>query len=48
MRAKKFVELAKYPPIGRRGASTTTAAAGYTLGTNPAGDVLGSERWQRT
>ena len=33
--AKKFVELAKYPPIGRRGASTTTAAAGYTLGTNP-------------
>ena len=33
--AKKFVELAKYPPIGRRGVSSTTAAAGYTLGANP-------------
>ena len=30
--ARKFVELAKYPPIGRRGVSSTTAAAGYTLG----------------
>ena len=30
--ARKFVELAKYPPIGGRGVSSTTAAAGYTLG----------------
>ena len=33
--ARQFVELAKYPPIGRRGASTTTAYAGYTLGADP-------------
>ena len=32
---RRFVELAKYPPIGRRGASTTTAYAGYTLGADP-------------
>ena len=32
---RRFVELAKYPPIGRRGASTTTAYAGYTLGSDP-------------
>lgn len=31
----QFVELAKYPPIGRRGVSSTTAAAGYTLGVDP-------------
>ena len=33
--ARQFVELAKYPPIGRRGVSSTTAAAGYTLGAEP-------------
>lgn len=33
--ARQFVELAKYPPIGRRGVSSTTAAAGYTLGVDP-------------
>ena len=32
---RRFVELAKYPPVGRRGASTTTAYAGYTLGADP-------------
>ena len=32
---RQFVELAKYPPIGRRGVSSTTAAAGYTLGAEP-------------
>ena len=31
----QFVELAKYPPIGRRGVSSTTADAGYTLGVDP-------------
>ena len=33
--ARQFVELAKYPPIGRRGVSSTTAAASYTLGAEP-------------
>ena len=32
---RQFVELAKYPPIGRRGVSSTTAGAGYTLGVDP-------------
>ena len=33
--ARQLVELANYPPIGRRGVSSTTAAAGYTLGAEP-------------
>lgn len=30
--ASRFVHLAKYPPIGGRGVSTTGAGAGYSLG----------------
>lgn len=30
--ARRFVHLAKYPPLGGRGVSTTAAGAGYTLG----------------
>ena len=29
---QQFVVLAKYPPLGRRGVSSTTAGTGYTLG----------------
>jgi 4-hydroxy-2-oxoheptanedioate aldolase len=33
--AREFVQLGKYPPLGRRGVSTTTAGAGFTLGADP-------------
>ena len=33
--AARFVQLAKYPPMGQRGVSSTTAGTGFTLGTDP-------------
>ena len=33
--AARFVQLGKFPPLGERGASTTTPSTGYTLGTDP-------------
>lgn len=33
--ASKFVRLGKYPPVGRRGASTTSAGTDFSLRNNP-------------
>jgi len=33
--AKEFVRLGKYPPIGERGAASTTARAGFAIGDDP-------------
>ncbi len=34
--ARQLVQLGKYPPIGRRGASSNSAGTGFTLGSDPA------------
>jgi 2-keto-3-deoxy-L-rhamnonate aldolase RhmA len=33
--AARFVELGKYPPLGRRGVSTTSAGTNFSLGDDP-------------
>ena len=33
--ARQFVQLGKYPPLGRRGLSTCSAGTGYSLGVDP-------------
>lgn len=32
---RRFVQLGKYPPLGRRGVSSTTAGTGYSMGADP-------------
>ena len=33
--ASRLVQLGKFPPLGERGVSTSSAGTGFTLGTNP-------------
>jgi 2-dehydro-3-deoxyglucarate aldolase len=40
--AKRFVELGKYPPMGNRGVSTTSAGTDFSLGDDPARTLRGA------